>query len=43
VTLHVSCSDDLKRDVLKSDSAMVIIPEVELELQHGTLGEHSTS
>jgi zinc finger protein len=38
VTLIVSDSDDLKRDVLKSDSAMVTIPELELELGHGTLG-----
>lgn len=38
VSLSVSCFDDLKRDVLKSDSAMVLIPELELELQHGTLG-----
>lgn len=38
VTLRVQNLDDLKRDVLKSDSAMVIIPEIELELQHGTLG-----
>ena len=38
VTLKVECSVDMKRDVLKSDSAMVKIPELELELQHGTLG-----
>ena len=36
--LFVSDSDDLKRDVMKSDSSMVAIPELELELQHGTLG-----
>lgn len=29
---------DLKRDVIKSDSAMVDIPELDLELGHGTLG-----
>ena len=38
VTLTVLSSDDLKRDVLKSDSAMVTIPELDLELGHGTLG-----
>lgn len=30
--------DDLKRDVLKSDSTVVHIPEIDLELQSGTLG-----
>lgn len=38
VTLKVRSVDDLKRDVLKSDSAMVTIPELDLELGHGTLG-----
>jgi zinc finger protein len=38
VTLSVTSADDLKRDVLKSDSAMVTIPELDLELAHGTLG-----
>ena len=38
VTLKVTCSDDLRRDVLKSDSCMVLIPELELELGCGTLG-----
>jgi len=38
VTLHATSADDLKRDVLKSDSAMVRIPELDLELQYGTLG-----
>ena len=28
------------RDVLKSDSSMVYIPELDLELTHGTLGIH---
>ena len=36
--LRVTSFDDMKRDVLKSDSAMVVIPELDLELQHGTLG-----
>ena len=38
VTLKVTCGDDLRRDVLKSDSCMVLIPELELELGCGTLG-----
>eukprot|EP01038_Epipyxis_sp_PR26KG_P014879 gene14879-20008_t len=38
VKLRVSNADDLKRDLLKSDSAMVMVPELDLELQHGTLG-----
>jgi len=38
VTLCVDSAKDLARDVLKSDSAALQIPELELELQHGTLG-----
>lgn len=38
VILTVQGSDDLSRDLLKSDTAMVAIPELELELDHGTLG-----
>eukprot|EP00428_Durinskia_dybowskii_P072136 CAMPEP_0170395322 /NCGR_PEP_ID=MMETSP0117_2-20130122/21716_1 /TAXON_ID=400756 /ORGANISM="Durinskia baltica, Strain CSIRO CS-38" /LENGTH=708 /DNA_ID=CAMNT_0010651623 /DNA_START=53 /DNA_END=2179 /DNA_ORIENTATION=+ len=38
VKLTVQSSADLTRDLLKSDTAMVGIPELELELQHGTLG-----
>lgn len=34
-------TEDLKRDVLKSDSAAMQIPELELELQHGTLGGYT--
>jgi zinc finger protein len=29
---------DLKRDVIKSDTASVEVPELELELSHGSLG-----
>ena len=32
VSLKVTSLDDLKRDVLKSDSAAVCIPELELEV-----------
>lgn len=28
----------MKRDLFKSDTASVLIPEFELELNHGTLG-----
>ncbi|BBN05014.1 zinc finger protein [Marchantia polymorpha subsp. ruderalis] len=38
ITLQVKSKRDLSRDVIKSDSAMVIVPEVELELSPGTLG-----
>lgn len=38
VRLVVQDADDLKRDVLKSDSCSVSIPELDLELQNGTLG-----
>jgi zinc finger protein len=38
MTLKAESARDLTRDVLKSDTAMVMIPELELELQHGTLG-----
>ena len=35
--LTVRSSEDLRREVLKSDTAGVEIPEVELELEQGTL------
>jgi len=38
ITLQATCKEDLTRDVLKSDEASVIIPELDLELGHGTLG-----
>ncbi|KAJ8545216.1 hypothetical protein K7X08_017799 [Anisodus acutangulus] len=38
ITLHVENIKDLSRDVIKSDSAGVEIPELELELTSGTLG-----
>ena len=38
VKLRVTDEGDLKRDILKSDSCMVMIPELELELGCGTLG-----
>jgi zinc finger protein len=38
ITLNVNSIDDLKRDVLKSDTAGVTIPHLELELAEGSLG-----
>lgn len=41
ISLYVDVSKDpdvLDRDVLKSDSACVNIPEIELEMMHGSLG-----
>ncbi|KAL6636876.1 hypothetical protein ACP70R_024448 [Stipagrostis hirtigluma subsp. patula] len=38
ITLHVQNAKDLTRDVIKSDSASVKVPELELELASGTLG-----
>ncbi|AAZ11385.1 zinc-finger protein ZPR1, putative [Trypanosoma equiperdum] len=38
ITLEVKSESDLKRDVLKSDSTTLLIPEVALELAPGTLG-----
>jgi zinc finger protein len=36
--LPVRNEDDLKRDVFKSDSASLSIPEIDFELSIGTLG-----
>ncbi|XP_073005458.1 uncharacterized protein [Typha latifolia] len=38
ITLHVQSLEDLSRDVIKSDSASVCVPELDLELTSGTLG-----
>lgn len=38
ITLRVQNAQDLTRDVIKSDSASVKVPELELELSCGTLG-----
>ncbi|KAK3149268.1 hypothetical protein QOZ80_3AG0215130 [Eleusine coracana subsp. coracana] len=38
ITLRVQNAKDLTRDVIKSDSACVKVPELELELASGTLG-----
>ncbi|KAL3693883.1 hypothetical protein R1sor_007534 [Riccia sorocarpa] len=38
ITVRIKNKNDLSRDVIKSDSATVLVPEVELELAPGTLG-----
>lgn len=38
ITAHILSKSDLSRDVLKSDTASVIVPELDLELTPGTLG-----
>ena len=43
VTLRVESVDDLKRDLLKSDSSSISIPEIELEMLPGTLGGKYTT
>eukprot|EP00475_Leptophrys_vorax_P033882 TRINITY_DN5399_c1_g3_i2.p2 TRINITY_DN5399_c1_g3~~TRINITY_DN5399_c1_g3_i2.p2 ORF type:complete len:225 (+),score=79.28 TRINITY_DN5399_c1_g3_i2:495-1169(+) len=43
LSLTVTSIDDLSRDLLKSDSAFMEIPEVELEMQAGTLGGKYTT
>ena len=43
ITLKVTDSDDLSRDVLKSESCGLSIPELELELDSGTLGGKFTT
>jgi len=39
----VTSIDDLKRDVFKSDTCKVTFPEIELELEIGTLGSFYTT
>lgn len=43
ITLHLTDPSDLNRDVLKSDTCAVRIPELELELEEGTLGGQFTT
>lgn len=43
VTLRVTHIDDMKRDILKSDTAAILIPELDLELCYGTLGGKYTT
>ncbi|KAG9312883.1 zf-ZPR1-domain-containing protein, partial [Chiua virens] len=43
ITLKVVDQEDLRRDVLKSETGGLTIPEIELVLQHGTLGGRFTT
>lgn len=43
ISLSVRCQDDLAREVLKSDTAGIAIPELELELEEGGLDGLYTS
>eukprot|EP00271_Cylindrocystis_brebissonii_P001142 TRINITY_DN11448_c0_g1_i1.p1 TRINITY_DN11448_c0_g1~~TRINITY_DN11448_c0_g1_i1.p1 ORF type:complete len:547 (-),score=112.32 TRINITY_DN11448_c0_g1_i1:507-2075(-) len=43
IALRVKTARDITRDVIKSDSASVAIPEIELELTAGTLGGRVTT
>ena len=43
IALRVKSAADLSRDVIKSDTASVAIPEVDLELTAGTLGGRVTT
>lgn len=43
IILKVEDRDDLSRDILKSETAGLSIPEIELTLQHGTLGGRFTT
>lgn len=43
ITLKVKDREDLSRDILKSETAGLKIPEIELDLAHGTLGGRFTT
>ncbi|KAG5637423.1 hypothetical protein H0H81_004630 [Sphagnurus paluster] len=43
ITLKVEDREDLSRDILKSETAGLSIPEIDLVLQHGTLGGRFTT
>ncbi|KAJ1981512.1 nucleolar zinc-finger protein [Dimargaris xerosporica] len=43
ITLKVEDSEDLSRDILKSETCGLSIPEIDLELQPGTLGGRFTT
>lgn len=38
ISLKVTCKDDLSRDILKTETASLEIPELELKTEEGTLG-----
>lgn len=43
IKLHITDKSDLNRDVLKSDTCAVRIPELELDMEEGTLGGRFTT
>jgi len=43
ITLKVEDREDISRDILKSETAGMTIPEIDLELKHGTLGGRFTT
>ena len=43
ITVKIEDREDLSRDLLKSDTAALIIPEIDLHLGHGTLGGRFTT
>ncbi len=43
ITLKITCEDDLSRDILKSETSGLSIPEIDLELTSGTLGGKFTT
>jgi zinc finger protein len=43
ITLKCEDRDDLSRDILKSETAGMTIPEIDLVLTHGTLGGRFTT
>lgn len=42
-TLEATSKEDFRRDVLKSDTAVLELPEIELVLEMGTLGSMYTT
>ena len=43
ITLNITEAEDLSRDILKSETCGLKIPEIDLELTHGTLGGRFTT
>ena len=43
ITFHVQKAEDLNRDIFKSDTCLLQVPEIDLELQPGTLGSMYTT
>ncbi|EGG17372.1 ZPR1-type zinc finger-containing protein [Cavenderia fasciculata] len=43
LTLRVESIEDLSRDVLKSETANAVLPELEVEITHGSLGGRFTT